>query len=181
MIKNSQPWLFGTVLTGCAVFIFEGRIILLTALMLFLPLLDRNGLLPEFIFTRIKLLLWGLCLLSASGIILFNPAMLGMALATLILTALPEEWFFRGYFMSRLEQSGFNSLYANLGTSILFALLHLPTQGLFGLGVFFPSLFFGWVYQRSRDLVLVILLHALSNIFFFAYIKNAIKLPAAFQ
>jgi len=102
----------------------------------------------------------------------FKPALLGIALATLLLTALPEEWFFRGYFMSRLEQTGFTPLYANLSASTLFALLHVPTQGLFGLSVFIPSLFYGWLYQRSRDLVLVILLHALSNIIFFAYVQG---------
>ncbi len=170
MSREYHPWLFGAVLTGCAVFIFQGRTYLLTALMLFLPFFDRGWYCPKVSFSRFQLLLWSLCLLGASGIILFNPAMLGIALTTLLLTALPEEWFFRGYFMSRLEQAGFNSLYANLSTSTLFALLHVPTQGLLGLSVFFPSLIFGWVYQRSRDLILVILLHALSNIIFFAYI-----------
>lgn len=172
MTKDTQPWLFGAVLAGCAVFIFEGRTFLLTALMLFLPLLDRNWRSPEISCSRLQVMAWSLCLLCASGILLFNPAMLSLALTTLLLTALPEEWFFRGYFMSRLEKTGFNPLYANLGTSTLFALLHTPTQGLFGLSVFFPSLFFGWVYQRNRDLVLVILLHALSNIVFVVYLVN---------
>ncbi len=174
MMKDTQPWLFGAVLTGCAVFVFEGRSFLLTGLMLFLPLLDRNWRSPKIYCSRFNLIAWGLCLLSTSGILLLNPAMLPFALTTLLLTALPEEWFFRGYFMFRLEQSGFNSLYANLSTSTLFALLHVPTQGLFGLTVFFPSLFFGWLYQRNRDLVLVILLHALSNIVFAVYLEKYI-------
>jgi len=174
MMKDTQPWLFGAVLAGCAVFIFEGRTFLLTGLMLFLPLLDRGWRSPKILYGRFNLITWSLCLLCASGILLLHPAMLAMALTTLLLTALPEEWFFRGYFMSRLEQVGFNTLYANLGTSTLFALLHVPTQGLFGLSVFFPSLFFGWVYQRNRDLVLVILLHALSNIVFVIYLRKYI-------
>ena len=174
MNREHHPWLFGAVLAGCAVFIFEGRAFALTGLMLFLPLLDRNWHYPKFIYSRFNFLLWGLCLLSAAGILLFNPALLGIALGTLLLTALPEEWFFRGYFMSRLEQMGFNPLHANLSASILFALLHAPTQGWFGLSVFFPSLFYGWVYQRSRDLVLVILLHALSNMVFFAYLQGVL-------
>ncbi len=172
MHREYHPWLFGAALAGCAVFIFEGRAYLLTALMLFLPLFDRGWHSPKIFCSRLQLISWSLCLLAASAILFFNPAMLGIALTTLLLTALPEEWFFRGYFMSRLERAGFNSLYANLGASTLFALLHVPTQGLFGLSVFIPSLFFGWVYQRSRDLVLVILLHALSNIIFFAYIQD---------
>ena len=172
MIKESQPWLSSALITGCAVFIFEGRTFLLTGLMLFLPLLDRSWHPPKISCSRFQLMSWSLCLLSAAGILLFNPAMLTLALTTLLLTALPEEWFFRGYFMSRLEQIGFSNISANLSASTLFALLHVPTQGLFGLSVFFPSLFFGWVYQRSRDLVLVILLHALSNIVFFVFIEE---------
>jgi len=172
MIKESQPWLFGAILAGCAVFIFEGRSFLLTGLMLFLPLLDRNWHYPKISCSRFQLMGWSLCLLGAAGILLFNPAMLALALTTLLLTALPEEWFFRGYFMSRLEQIGFSNISANLSASTLFALLHVPSQGLFGLSVFFPSLFFGWLYQRSRDLVLVILLHALSNIVFFTFIEE---------
>ncbi len=174
MIKDTQPWLFGAIVAGCAVFIFADRSFLLTGLMLFLPLLDRNWHSPKILYRRFNLIAWGLCLLSASSILLFNLAMLPLALTTLLLTALPEEWFFRAYFMSRLEQNGFNPLYANLGASSLFALLHIPTQGLFGLSVFFPSLFFGWVYQRNRDLVLVILLHALSNIVFVVYLVKYI-------
>ncbi len=175
MIKEIQPWLFGAILAGCAVFMFEDRALLLTALMLFLPLLDRSWHPSKISCSRFQLMSWSLCLLSASVILFFNPAMLALALTTLLLTALPEEWFFRGYFMSRLEQTGFNSISANLSTSTLFALLHVPTQGLFGLSVFFPSLFFGWVYQRSRDLVLVILLHALANIVFFIFIEEHLR------
>lgn len=174
-MKDTQPWLFGAVLAGCAVFIFEGRTFLLTALMLFLPLLDRGWrTIPKNPASRFQLVSGGLCLLSALGILLFNPDKWLFALVTLLLTALPEEWFFRGYFMSRLEQIGLNGWYANIATSALFALLHVPTQGLFGLSVFVPSLFFGWVYLRSRDLGLVILLHALSNIVFAIYLAQHI-------
>jgi len=30
--------------------------------------------------------------------------------------------------------------------------------------VFVPSLFYGWLYQRTRDLPLLVLVHALSNL-----------------
>jgi len=68
MIKESQPWLFGAILAGCAVFIFEGRSFLLTGLMLFLPLLDRNWHYPEISCSRFQLMGWSLCLLGAAGI-----------------------------------------------------------------------------------------------------------------
>ncbi len=61
---------------------------------------------------------------------------------------------------------------ANVVSSLLFTLLHIPLQGGVGLLVFFPSLLFGYVYQRSRNLIVVVLLHALANLFFIIYIRG---------
>jgi len=36
----------------------------------------------------------------------------------------------------------------------------------------FPSLLFGYVYQYSRNLIVVVLLHALANLFFIVYIRG---------
>ncbi|MDH5767314.1 MAG: CPBP family glutamic-type intramembrane protease [Gammaproteobacteria bacterium] len=113
----------------------------------------------------------GLLILSIAGLAVFKPDYANYALASLIFTALPEEWFFRAYFLSRLESIIRQPLYANLLTSCLFALLHIPTQGWFGLAVFFPSLLYGWLYQQNRDLILVILLHCLSNLVFVLFIR----------
>ncbi len=74
--------------------------------------------------------------------------------------------------MMRIERIGLLPYQANVVTSLFFALLHLPTQGVFGLSVFIPSLIYGYIYQRSRDIVLVVLLPAISNIVFFVYIKD---------
>jgi len=41
-----------------------------------------------------------------------------------------------------------------------------------GVLVFFSSLLFGYVYQYSRNLLLVVLLHALANLFFIVYIRG---------
>ena len=171
MNRDSQPWLSGALLAGCAVFVFDGRAFLLTALMLFLPLLDRRWSMPAWRCSRAMLAGQLLCLLAGGLVLFLHPEIRALAISTLLLAALPEEWFFRAYFMYRLEQSGLRPVHANLGASLLFALLHVPLQGVFGLSVFFPSLFFGWIYQRSRDLLLVILLHALSNLVFFAWLK----------
>jgi len=121
----------------------------------------------------VLLLLYGL-------IVILHPQHAEKAMAILLLTALPEEWFFRAYFMTQLERY-FASMHnrhtaiawtANTTASLLFALLHIPTQGWFGLSVFFPSLFFGWIYQKQKSLTFVIVLHAISNLVFIIYIKE---------
>ena len=38
--------------------------------------------------------------------------------------------------------------------------------------VILPSLVFGWPHQTYRDILLVILLHALSNLVFIIYIRD---------
>ena len=148
------------------------------------PLLEKSRYFKKHL-PSIVIALTGLATLAA------NPDYKTYALATLLLTALPEEWFFRAYFMTHLE-TFFKSnrstlqlaliktlqsrpeLSANGLTSALFALLHTPTQGWFGLTIFFPSLFFGWVYQKTGDLILVILLHTLLNIIFIVYLSHFI-------
>ena len=101
-----------------------------------------------------------------------------IALSTLLLTALPEEWFFRGYFMTRIEKCSIQlgAYQANIITSVFFTLLHLPTQGLWGLSVFIPSMIYGWIFQKYNDIVLLVFLHTLSNLIFFIYIQPYLNL-----
>jgi membrane protease YdiL (CAAX protease family) len=107
----------------------------------------------------------------------------------LVIIALPEEAFYRGYLQSRLDEAvpGFgwrkdpNSgamlpirlriFGASIGpalilTSLIFALGHFatirePTR----LAVFFPSLLFGWLRQRTRGVGAGITFHASCNVF----------------
>lgn len=97
---------------------------------------------------------------------------LELATSILLLAALPEEWYFRGYLMKRLEMIQHSPHLSNLTTSALFTLLHLPAQGWFGLSIFIPSLFYGWVFQKTNDLISVILLHTLSNLVFVLHFKQ---------
>jgi len=160
-------------------------------LMLFLPFLDKNWLFPKFfLFTGradylvgIKaLLLVTLCLLTLFGYKQIE------ILPILFLVALPEEWFFRAYFQPGLSKvvaaysstkysnakvqlpAAFSAHAANIATSVFFMLLHVPAQGLRGLLVFFPSLLFGYVYQKTNDLILVVLLHAVSNVIYLGFL-----------
>ncbi|MBN1945064.1 MAG: CPBP family intramembrane metalloprotease [Bradymonadales bacterium] len=91
----------------------------------------------------------------------------------LLLVALPEEFFYRGYIQTRLDAifparwhlGPFHLSPAILITSLLFALGHfligLEPQR---LAVFFPSLLFGWLRDRSRGLAAPIVFHAACNL-----------------
>ena len=113
-------------------------------------------------------------LLTAAALLIWQPQHLSYALTTLLTAALPEEWFFRAYFMTRLQETRWGrSWRANLVTTLLFGVLHALTRGwLVGLMVLGPSLVYGWLYQRTRDLPLIVLLHTLSNLFFVMFISR---------
>ncbi len=92
----------------------------------------------------------------------------------LLVIALPEEAFFRGYLQSALDDAWpprWRVLGAQLGpsillTSALFAAGHLCTELDAGrLAVFFPSLVFGWLRARTRGVGAGIVFHALCNLF----------------
>ena len=163
------PLLNGAVLTGCAVFSYPGRDYVLVGLMLFLPLLDRAWKLPAFPARRGNLIASSGLALAIAGLLIWQPQSWPYALSTLFLAALPEEWFFRAYFMTRLGH-GWSS---NLIASLLFSLLHgLTRDWTTALLVFAPSLFYGWLYQHVRDLPLLVLIHALSNLVFMLFLAG---------
>ena len=95
---------------------------------------------------------------------------------TIFFVAFPEEWFFRGYLLTRLQTiKPEQKLVANIISSLIFSLLHAMTRGMsIAIEVFVPSLLFGWFYQKTNDLLLCILLHTISNIVFVLYLKQHI-------
>ncbi len=142
---------------------------LLVALMLLLPLLDSGWRPPGLPKGRRHWTLLAPLLLISAGLLVWRPQYTAFAATTLLTAALPEEWFFRAYLMPRIGRS----LSANLLVSLLFSLLHGLTRGpAIGLQVFLPSVFFGWCYQRSGDLPLVVLVHALSNLVFVLFLAR---------
>lgn len=99
---------------------------------------------------------------------------LNMVFGQLLLVALPEEAFYRGFLQTRLDDAWaprFRVLGATLGpgllvTSLIFALGHfltIPSPA--RLAVFFPSLVFGWLRARTGGVGAGIAFHALCNIF----------------
>jgi membrane protease YdiL (CAAX protease family) len=92
----------------------------------------------------------------------------------LVIIALPEEAFYRGYLQSRLDDafpSRIRILGAEVGpaliiSSVIFALGHFATiREPARLAVFFPSLIFGWLRARTKGIGASVAFHASCNIF----------------
>jgi membrane protease YdiL (CAAX protease family) len=95
-------------------------------------------------------------------------------LGHLLVIALPEEAFFRGYLQTELETAlppkrklfGAGFGLAIVLTSALFALGHVATElHVNRLAVFFPSLLFGWLRARTGGIGASVLFHAACNVF----------------
>ncbi len=104
----------------------------------------------------------------------FPPNLWDEALGQLLVIALPEEAFYRGYLQSALDKARspkVRFLGAQLGwgvliSSALFALGHLATDvNPNRLAVFFPALVFGYLRARTGGVGAGIVFHALCNIF----------------
>jgi membrane protease YdiL (CAAX protease family) len=96
------------------------------------------------------------------------------ALGQLLLVALPEEAFYRGYLQTRLDEAlpgRLRVLGAPLGPGVLiasavFAVGHFVTVPVPArLAVFFPSLVFGYLRARTKGIGASLGFHALCNVF----------------
>jgi membrane protease YdiL (CAAX protease family) len=109
----------------------------------------------------------------SDGHLRLPPGFALLAASQLVVVAIPEELFFRGYLMERLERvwpptrrlCGAPVGLALLVSSALFALGHLlvipnPQR----LAVFFPALVFGWMRARTGSIAAGATFHALCNI-----------------
>ena len=121
-------------------------------------------------------LLAGLCkrwLGFSGGHLQLPPRFALLALFQLVVVAIPEELFFRGYLMERLEKVwpptrrilGAPVGWALVVSSALFAVGHLlvipnPQR----LAVFFPALLFGWMRARTGSIAAGAVYHALCNV-----------------
>jgi membrane protease YdiL (CAAX protease family) len=99
--------------------------------------------------------------------------LLWLLLGQVVVVAVPEEAFFRGYVLSRLRSVlpprrhllGVPFGTAHVLSALLFALVHLvaiPQPG--RLLVFFPGLLFAWLAERSRGTIAPAVHHALCNV-----------------
>jgi len=169
LIQRKLPWISGGVLAGAAFFSYPGRDYVLIGLMLFLPLLDRGWKIPAVPRSYGHYSSWAGLLISGIVLLAWRPSEIPFAISTLLMAAIPEEWFFRAYFMIRLD----GGRRANVIASVLFSLLHgLTWSWTAAVAVFLPSLFYGWLYQRTRDLPLLVLVHSLSNLAYFLFLAD---------
>ncbi len=100
--------------------------------------------------------------------------LLDEVLGQLLVIALPEESFYRGYLQSRFDEvwpPRWRVLGAPIGpglfaASAVFALSHIVTVPLpTRLAVFFPALLFGWLRARTRGVGASVLFHAFCNVY----------------
>jgi membrane protease YdiL (CAAX protease family) len=96
-----------------------------------------------------------------------------IAPAHLFAVALPEEFLYRGYIQGKLSRLlprgpallGTTAWPAIFAASALFALGHLAVDPRpMRLGVFFPSILFGWMRERTGSITAPVLFHASANI-----------------
>ena len=99
--------------------------------------------------------------------------LLGSLASQILVVALPEELYFRGYLQGRLEVLwparrrlfGVPFGAAILTASAVFALAHFVGEYRFDrLGPFFPALLFGLLRTRTSSILAPVLLHAYCNI-----------------
>jgi membrane protease YdiL (CAAX protease family) len=95
--------------------------------------------------------------------------LLAMIAVSFLVIAPLEELLFRGLIQGRLSEV-YGSTVGVLTASALFALMHLPGFGgvlggrlLTVLGLFAVSLVFGWLYERTGNLVIPWAVHGLYN------------------
>lgn len=89
-----------------------------------------------------------------------------------LVVALPEELFYRGYLQTRLRDAwpqgrllwGARLGPAFLATAALFALGHLAIFQVWRLAVFFPALVFGWQREKTGTVLGSTLFHAYCNL-----------------
>ncbi len=139
---------------------------------------DPKGLLLGISVSAVLLLIYLAVLavygLYSGGSLTFHQLSYSFVLMQLLLVALPEEVFFRGYLQNKLG----NSIKGIVVVSVLFALGHFITLCLGGghsLAVcsqsvltFFPSLVMGYLYLKTGTLWGSILFHFLANIVYIA-------------
>jgi membrane protease YdiL (CAAX protease family) len=102
------------------------------------------------------------------------PSLFDEIAGQLVVIALPEEAFFRGYLQTSLDRvwpPRWQILGAKLGpgwlvASAIFALGHVLTiRHPARLAVFFPALVFGWLRQRTGGVGASVVFHASCNVF----------------
>lgn len=154
-----------------ALFVRSSRDWLLPVMFLLLPFADFFWRTPNIRWEKRSQIGWTILVVAMAVFLIQNLEVLDVFTVMVLVAALPEEWFFRAYLQKRLG----NSVAAVLVVSLMFSLMHFITHSFTSTWlVFIPSVFFGWIYKQTSDLVLVVLLHALSNLVYYIYLESYI-------
>ena len=152
-----------------AIFAQQNRDWLLPVMFLLLPFVDLFWRVPRTRWAKQFVISWLILAAIINVLLLQNAEILDLFLVMIFVAALPEEWFFRAYLQKRLG----NNITAVLIVSLLFSSMHyIVDSSVVTWLVFIPSVFFGWVYKKTDDLILVIGLHALSNLVYYIYVES---------
>lgn len=82
----------------------------------------------------------------------------------LVTAPLSEEFFFRGFMFTGLEQSRLGTIGTIILTSAIWAAIHLQYDVHGILVIFFIGLFLGYVRYKTRSLWLCVILHSIMNL-----------------
>lgn len=144
---------------------------LLPIMFLLLPFFDFVWRMPGFKSGRLVQFRWLALSVIISGILFKRPDLLDVFTLMVLIAAIPEEWFFRAYLQKQLG----NNMVAILFVSLIFSVMHfIAHNSIVAWFVFIPSVVFGWIYKKTDDLILIIMLHALSNLVYYIYIESYI-------
>lgn len=78
-----------------------------------------------------------------------------------IMAPLLEEWLCRGVALDAMLRRGYSPATAILWSAIMFGVIHLnPWQA---IPAFLAGMLFGWIYWRTKSLLSVIFMHAITN------------------
>jgi uncharacterized protein len=108
------------------------------------------------------------------GGVKWPPDFVELAFAQLVVVALPEELFFRGYVLGRLEEVwppkwrlwGGGVGKALVASAVIFALGHvLVDLDVRRLTVFFPALLFGWMRSATGSIAAGVIAHTAANLY----------------
>lgn len=165
------PCISFAVIVLVAILVRQSSDWLLPILFLVLPFVDRVWQLPSIRRDKQSKVKWTFLVAATTVLLIQYPEYLAPFAFMVLVAAIPEEWFFRAYLQKRLG----NSVAVVLIVSMMFSFIHFIAHDLnIALYVFIPSIFFGWIYKVTGDLVLVIMLHMLSNLVYYIYLESYI-------
>lgn len=86
-----------------------------------------------------------------------------------------EEYIFRGIFLTKLIEEKKNKIISNLFQSFLFGMAHMNLiQFFYAVPI---GIFLGWIYIKSKNLLIPILIHIFTNISAFVFIAFEFNHP----